>query len=305
MTSKKYSFTLLVFTLSILLQNCKYKLDYLTGKTISIPCNQEDFDEFAAGMGFASFDSLFLMNRFNINNNTLEIQNLISQETAVFMIPEMVREMLTNKADYRLISPDTVPFYSWISQNLLFWDLKNNTLDNINFIPVISSLDSTLVPVSSPIFPFQIKDNIMVFTNSYTNLVLNKKSNIQEYFNKKSLTCIDLSHSDYSSHIFGEFPGSYRAGNLYSDPYAKSCLNNKQQVICSYSSSDTISVYSINGEQLHNTTTKSKYAMPFQPIDLEKNLDSKYNMEYALTNISQSHAKNKGEGQFSLMLVKF
>lgn len=270
--------------LIIFLQGCFSNNEPQTIGIKSIPYKGSNFEEFVQSIRFASFDTSLIMYRYEQTDNSFWMHNLNTDEKRTWRVPDIVKQLLEQRADLQLTTTDTLATYSWNNQSLTFWDLTNNRNETIDLAPFTSRLDTALVPVSSPMFPFQTKNNILVFTNSYTDLTLNSKSQIQKYFNRKCLTLINLDQTKNNSFLFADYPASYKAGNLYLDPYAKSCINNKQQIICSFSASDTLLIYSQEGNLVAHATTTSKHAKPLKPKELEKMLDSKYTMEYALTN---------------------
>lgn len=277
-------YNIFIFLVIIFLQGCLSMNEPQTIGIKSIPYEGSNFEEFVQSARFASFDTSLIMYRYEQTDNSFRMHNLNTDEKKSWCVPDNVKQLMQQRADFQLTAPDTLTTYLWINQCLAIWDLANNRTETIDLTPLNSRLDTALVPLSSPMIPFQAKNNLLIFTNSFTDLTLNSKSQIEKYFDRKCLMCINLNQKNNNSFLFADFPASYKAGNLYLDPYAKSCINNKQQIISSFSASDTLLIHSQDGRLLSRATTRSKHSKPIKPKELEKILDSKYTMEYALTN---------------------
>ncbi len=284
MIYRLFLFLLLLFSLI----SCNNDgLSIVEGKVISILPDSDSLmspEEFLRNIQIKNINNQIVSYWINYNTNSFHIFNVTTNENRSISLDSLIVGSIHQNIDYQILNEYDVGFYSWIDKKLYILNSLNNLIRKFDFNECLKGEDTNITPVSSNRFPFIYKNNSVSFVCTYTDLFMNSKDAIKEYFERNNTIQFLLSETKCTYHKYSFFPTNYQNGSTYNNYFFYNCLNASGEIVYSYSANDSVYIYSATNELIKQHEAKSKHSKIFTEYDLSKINDINYARQYALCN---------------------
>lgn len=216
------------------------------------------------------------------NKVFLALQNLDTKKINIFKFSS------DSICSYDSILPKNIqhtPFFNIFIINvdsiLLFQEDQILLINNAGIVNKIFILHNGVPTLNPQNGLFYHSNNIYLGNSNKIFNVGNKNERLQYY--KKVKPIYQINFKDSNSYIYGIFPINYTKDNLnYFNYFPIICSDNKNQILLSYTSDDSIYLYEQN-KKIKSIFCKSKYIDNFKPYPDEMAMDMAYFKNFLLT----------------------
>lgn len=222
---------------------------------------------------------------YNVNNrlvlywidnkkNTFVTYDLKSKKKKIFILDSSLVKLKRSEIHSQILNNDEVGFFPDSYNKFFIYNSDSGSIKAVDLSACFNEKER-IVPLAINIFPFTKIGDKINFICTYSDLAINNKAYLSEYFSRPS--SIQFSLSDEGRYeLFGKFPSDYQLEMYFNSHYYYACVNGSEQLVYSYTASDSVYVYSKEGDFLFQHLAKSKYQEKFLAKNMKKIMDMDY-----------------------------